>query len=58
MKEKQIGTKQDLISQEYYEWMIKQQYDKNWEHLPDYMKRPKWVNRELKIDEILKDDVV
>jgi hypothetical protein len=57
MKEKQIGTKQDLISQEYYEWMIKQ-HDKNWEHLPDYMKRPKWFNRELKIDEILKEDVV
>jgi len=33
------------------EWM-----DVNWKHLPDYMKRAKWVNRELKIDEILKDD--
>jgi hypothetical protein len=57
MNEKQIGTKPDRVSQEYYEWMIKQ-HDKNWEHLPDYMKRPKWVNRELKIDEILKDDVI
>jgi hypothetical protein len=37
--------------------MIKQ-HDKNWEHLPDYMKKPKWFNRELKIDEILKEDDV
>jgi len=57
MNEKQIGTKPDKVAQEYYEWMIKH-HQKNWEHLPDYMKRPKWVNRELKIDEILKDDVV
>lgn len=57
MKEKQIGTKQDKISQEYYEWMIAK-FNHNLEHLPDYMKRPKWVNREIKINQILKDDVV
>ena len=53
-----LGRKPDnIVSQEYYDWMIRQ-HDKNWEHLPDYMKRPKWVNRELKIDEILKEDDV
>ena len=57
MKEEFLGVKVDKVSQEYYEWMIKH-HQKNWEHLPDYMKRPKWVNREIKIDEILKDDVV
>ena len=35
---------------------IKEWMRVNLEHLPDYMIRPKWVNRELKIDEILKDD--
>jgi hypothetical protein len=57
MKEEQIGKKPDKVAQEYYEWMIKQGV-KNLEHLPDYMKKPKWFNRELKIDEILKDDVI
>ena len=57
MNEKQIGTKQDKISQECYEWMITR-FNHNLEHLPDYMKRPKWINRELKINEILKDDDV
>ena len=57
MKEEFLGVKGDKVYQEYYDWMIKQGV-KNWEHLPDYMKKPKWFNRELKIDEILKDDVV
>jgi len=57
MNEKQIGTKPDKISQEYYEWMISR-FNHNLKHLPDYMKRPKWVNREIKINEILKDDDV
>ena len=54
MKEELLGVKGDKVYQEYYQWFIKQQYDKNW----DYMRKPKWFNRELKIDEILKDDVV
>ena len=57
MKEELLGVKADKVYQEYYKWFIKQ-HDKNWEHLPDYMKRPKWVNRELKIDEVLKEDDV
>ena len=57
MKEEFLGVKGDKVYQEYYDWMIKQGA-KNWEYLPDYMKKPKWFNRELKIDEILKDDVV
>ena len=58
MKEELLGVKGDEVYQEYYQWFTKQQYDKNWEHLPDYMKKPKWFNRELKIDEILKEDDV
>ena len=38
--------------------LLKEWMDINWEHLPDYMKKPKWFNRELKIDEILKEDDV
>ena len=57
MKEEFLGVKGDKVYQEYYDWMIKH-HQKIWEHLPDYMKKPKWFNREIKIDEILKDDVV
>jgi len=57
MKEELLGVKGDKVDQEYYYWMIKH-HQKIWEYLPDYMKRPRWVNREIKIDEILKEDDV
>ena len=57
MKEEFLGVKGDKVYQEYYDWMIKH-HQKIWEYLPDYMKKPKWFNRELKIDEILKEDNV